>query len=77
MTTHICTICKTPIEDGVLMGDGDGTGQRFAHPACWYRRDYERLKRTLQVLDSMIADHGFAPQGTIRRTILEALAVSR
>ena len=77
MTTHTCTICTLPIQDGTLMGDGDGTGQRFAHTLCWYTRDCERLKMTLQVLDSLIAEHGFAPQGTMRRTIRDALAVSR
>lgn len=29
-----CTRCGDPITDGYMIGDGDGTGQRFAHPEC-------------------------------------------
>ena len=33
---HICVYCHKPLEAGeVHRGAGDGTGQRFAHDACW------------------------------------------
>ena len=31
----ICTRCNKPITDGHYIGDGDGTGNRFAHPSCY------------------------------------------
>ena len=30
-----CTRCGKPITDGYMIGDGDGSGQRFAHPECY------------------------------------------
>lgn len=33
-----CTRCGEPISDGYMIGDGDGTGRRFAHPECY--REY-------------------------------------
>lgn len=30
-----CTRCGDPITDGYMIGDGDGSGRRFAHPDCW------------------------------------------
>lgn len=33
--SHTCTICERPIEGGAMVGTGDGTGQRFAHRACF------------------------------------------
>lgn len=35
-----CTICELPIDDGEMIGDGDGTGCKFAHPICYYRREW-------------------------------------
>lgn len=34
-TPRICTRCDKPIE-GAFVGDGDGSGQRFAHRDCFY-----------------------------------------
>lgn len=31
----ICTRCSKPIISGTMIGDGDGSGQRFAHPRCY------------------------------------------
>lgn len=36
-----CTICKDEIH-GTTIGDGDGTGQRFAHRVCYVLRDLLR-----------------------------------
>jgi hypothetical protein len=30
-----CTRCGDPISDGYMIGDGNGSGQRFAHPECY------------------------------------------
>lgn len=38
-----CTRCCEPITDGYMIGDGDGTGQRFAHPECY--RQYPGASR--------------------------------
>ena len=35
-----CDICTLPLS-GAFIGNGDGTGQRFAHPECWYRKEME------------------------------------
>ena len=31
----LCTRCDDPITDGYMIGDGDGSGRRFAHPECF------------------------------------------
>jgi hypothetical protein len=33
-----CTICDLPLGKGTIVGDGDGTGSRFAHKHCWDNR---------------------------------------
>jgi hypothetical protein len=33
-----CTRCGNPLGSGTIIGDGDGSGRRFAHAAC-YRAD--------------------------------------
>lgn len=33
-----CTICGQPIT-GAFIGDGDGSGQRFAHADCYHERE--------------------------------------
>lgn len=38
-----CVHCKLDI-DGDSMGAGDGTGQMFAHPECWYRNRCNELE---------------------------------
>lgn len=35
--TERCDICALPLE-GTMIGNGDGSGQRFAHPECYYRQ---------------------------------------
>lgn len=44
---HICIFCELPIE-GSMIGAGDGTGQKFAHPDCFWRDKAENLETTLQ-----------------------------
>ena len=36
-----CDICGTPLS-GVFVGNGDGTGQRFAHEACYWKDMYDK-----------------------------------
>jgi hypothetical protein len=36
VSADLCDICRLPLE-GTRIGNGDGTGQRFAHPECFYR----------------------------------------
>ena len=55
----LCSRCGLPLEC-VRIGDGDGTGQRFAHPECYYRAEAERLLKELKELRSA------APNDTIR-----------
>jgi hypothetical protein len=38
-----CDICELPLT-GEMIGNGDGTGQRFAHPDCYYRKQSERYE---------------------------------
>jgi hypothetical protein len=44
-----CDICKLPLE-GTRIGHGDGTGQRFAHPECYYREKHSSLLSALEAL---------------------------
>lgn len=37
-TGHDCVICGRAIF-GAFIGSGNGFGQQFAHPACYYRRE--------------------------------------
>lgn len=50
-----CAICKTPIDDGYMYGAGDGTGQKFAHPLCFVKRENARLTALLAERDARIA----------------------
>lgn len=51
----VCTRCGQPITDGQCVGDGDGSGQRFAHVACYGdRREPLNWQRVLRpVLDAI------------------------
>ena len=42
-----CCICSFR-NYGTLMGAGDGTGQNFAHPGCYYGRELYRLEERCQ-----------------------------
>lgn len=33
---RVCSRCDLPITNGSFVGDGDGTGQQFAHFNCYY-----------------------------------------
>ncbi len=37
-----CNICGLPLT-GSMIGNGDGTGQKFAHPDCYYRKKADAL----------------------------------
>lgn len=39
MNADTCTICGYCIH-GTRIGDGDGAGQRFAHPGCYQLRGF-------------------------------------
>jgi hypothetical protein len=59
-----CTRCGDPITDGYMIGDGDGSGQRFAHPECY--REYPGAYRLRDAfwaawLDRMLIDAGREP----------------
>lgn len=43
-TGHDCVFCGARIY-GTMIGAGDGTGQRFADPACYYRSEWDKEKR--------------------------------
>jgi len=43
-----CTICREPIADGYMYGDGDGSGRRFAHPRCYHRRALQSVDPVAQ-----------------------------
>ena len=47
-----CTICGLVI-DGSHIGDGDGTGQKFAHPECFYRREYHSLRARIADVEAL------------------------
>lgn len=51
----ICTICDSPIEDGVMRGTGDGTGRKFAHERCYWRREAKGVEPTLTWVRAYIA----------------------
>lgn len=46
---RICTICYREITGGQLIGDGDGGGQRFAHPECYRKRERQRIETRRRV----------------------------
>ena len=52
---YTCAYCKATI-DGVMMGAGDGTSspqdQRFAHPDCYWRAEYQRVVQTVKDAES-------------------------
>lgn len=43
-TGHVCVMCQLPIF-GTLIGAGDGTGQQFAHPDCYYRHQLRLVEQ--------------------------------
>ncbi len=45
-----CDICGLPLA-GSMIGNGDGTGQRFAHPECWYRKEADRWQAEAKRLE--------------------------
>lgn len=60
----LCTRCSDPIDDGYMIGDGDGSGSRFAHPEC-YRQfpGAYKLRDALDAawLDQMLIQAGQQP----------------
>jgi hypothetical protein len=45
----ICVICNFPLV-GTRIGAGDGSGQKFAHPSCYWQREAKRLEERCAVL---------------------------
>lgn len=45
-----CVYCGFRIT-GTMIGAGDGTGQNFAHPDCYYRKECERKDATIARLE--------------------------
>lgn len=59
-----CTRCGDPITDGYMIGDGDGSGRRFAHPECFRQHPGAyKLRDALSAawLDQMLIRSGKAP----------------
>ena len=50
-----CVICTTRIY-GKMIGAGDGTGQNFAHPECYYRTRVEKAEAERDALRSALRD---------------------
>lgn len=61
-----CVYCKQPIGDGVHIGAGDGTGQKFAHEACYYRT---RLSEANQELNRLKAGRLVAIPDELRQRL--------
>lgn len=52
-----CSICTLPIKaDESMRGTGDGTGQSFAHDACYWRRAAEPVESTLAWVRAQMAE---------------------
>ncbi len=45
----VCAHCKFPIEEK-LIGCGDDTVQKFAHPECYYRKRSEGLETAIKIV---------------------------
>lgn len=50
-----CNICTLPLA-GVMIGDGDGTGQKFAHPDCYYKKRMEESHRRIADLERQLKE---------------------
>jgi hypothetical protein len=44
-----CDICGFPLS-GTMIGHGDGTGNRFAHPACYWQERAEKAEDALAAI---------------------------
>jgi hypothetical protein len=79
MTTQpaeiLCDICGLPVE-GSMIGHGDGTGQEFAHPGCYYRERADKLERENKELRAIIRKPGptVDPAAIIRQARAKAEA---
>jgi hypothetical protein len=62
---RVCTRCDKPIY-GSFIGDGDGTGQRFAHIEC-YRKPANKVIDLSVLIDSQI-DCEFSDDGDVWAT---------
>lgn len=45
MSDYICVKCGLPITGGKMYGAGDGTGQKFMDPECYWRERAEHAER--------------------------------
>lgn len=50
-----CVICTLPLA-GERIGAGDGTGQKFAHPSCYWRREAGQLRKALSEAEQWRVD---------------------
>lgn len=50
-----CDICALPLGDAMI-GNGNGSGQRFAHPECYYRARYHESKETIRTLEERVKE---------------------
>jgi len=50
MSEYKCAICGMPIRS-IMMGVGDGTGQKFAHESCYWRDKYEKSVEDLKYIN--------------------------
>lgn len=54
MEDTICDICDLTLT-GTRIGHGDGTGNRFAHPDCYWRERSEKAESLLNQAKAILA----------------------
>lgn len=70
-----CVHCRLPIY-GKMIGAGDGTGQKFACPECYWRERARRLREALESASGfcVLAEAGSVSYYEVVRRIEELLA---
>ena len=56
---HYCVLCTLSLSDprtgeGAKIGAGDGTGEKYAHPSCFYKDRLHRLKEALRKMNDAL-----------------------
>lgn len=55
-TGYDCVYCTLRVY-GMIVGAGNGDGNRFAHPECWYKKETHRLQDKIERLLKGNANH--------------------
>jgi hypothetical protein len=50
---YICNICGFPI-NGTMIGNGNGWGQDFAHPDCYWKEQCQIKDKKIETLERKI-----------------------